>query len=69
MYAAGLLIRCVCVCVCVCDLYVCNHGFRKVSGPHVCGDALDIEASSLSIVTGSWRYQESLQVKRDGLVQ
>jgi WD40 repeat protein len=38
------------------------HSVRKLSGPHVCGDALHIEPSSLNIVTGSWRYQDSLQI-------
>ena len=38
------------------------HGYRKLSGPHVCGDALHIDPSSLNIVTGSWRYQDSVQV-------
>ena len=36
--------------------------FRKISGPHVCGDALDIEPSTLNIVTGSWRHYDPLEV-------
>ena len=35
---------------------------RKISGPHVCGDALDIEPFTLSLLTGSWRQQDQLEV-------
>ncbi|XP_063791406.1 uncharacterized WD repeat-containing protein alr3466-like [Pseudophryne corroboree] len=39
-----------------------KHSLRKISGPHVCGDALDIDPDMEQILTGSWRKQESLQV-------
>ena len=32
-----------------------RHSVRKAIGPHVCGDALDIEPSTLEILTASWR--------------
>ena len=37
---------------------------RKISGPHICGNALDIEPSSLNIITGSWRQHTPLEVIR-----
>ena len=36
--------------------------FRKISGPHICGDALDIDPVHNHIVTGSWRRENVLQV-------
>lgn len=41
--------------------------FRKIFGPHICGDALDIQSQSLSttsrqILTGSWRKDRTLQI-------
>ena len=40
---------------------------RKIFGPHICGDALDIQALSMSgssrqILTGSWRKDKTLQI-------
>lgn len=36
--------------------------FRKIFGPHVCGDALDILPSNRNILTGSWRKNNTLQI-------
>lgn len=41
--------------------------FRKIFGPHICGDALDIQSLSMSstnrqILTGSWRKDKTLQI-------
>ena len=35
---------------------------RKLYGPHICGDALDIDAAHHHILTGSWRKDNVLQV-------
>ena len=40
---------------------------RKIFGPHICGDALDIQSLSMSgssrqILTGSWRKDKTLQI-------
>ena len=37
--------------------------FRKIYGPHICGDALDIDPTHNHIITGSWRKENVLQVK------
>lgn len=39
-----------------------SHNIRKIIGPHICGEGLDIEPESLNIVTGSWRKSETIQV-------
>uniref|UniRef100_A0A8C5QPW3 Uncharacterized protein n=1 Tax=Leptobrachium leishanense TaxID=445787 RepID=A0A8C5QPW3_9ANUR len=39
-----------------------RHSLRKISGPHVCGDAIDIDPKTNQILIGSWRRQESLEV-------
>ncbi|KAM4026032.1 periodic tryptophan protein 2 homolog isoform 1-T3 [Anomaloglossus baeobatrachus] len=39
-----------------------THSLRKISGPHVCGDALDIDPDTQQILIGSWRKEENLQV-------
>ncbi|XP_073504818.1 uncharacterized protein [Phyllobates terribilis] len=39
-----------------------TNSLRKISGPHVCGDALDIDPDSQQILIGSWRKEENLQV-------
>ena len=44
---------------------ISNYTIRKLSGPHICGDALDIEPSTLNIATGSWRYETPLQVYQE----
>ncbi|XP_075686941.1 uncharacterized protein LOC142656016 [Rhinoderma darwinii] len=39
-----------------------KRSFRRISGPHVCGDALDIDPDTQQILIGSWRKEENLQV-------
>ncbi|KAM9304912.1 guanine nucleotide-binding protein subunit beta-5b-like [Gastrophryne carolinensis] len=39
-----------------------RHALRRISGPHVCGEALDINPDTEQILIGSWRKEESLQV-------
>ncbi|KAM8962465.1 uncharacterized protein RCH25_038011 [Pelodytes ibericus] len=39
-----------------------KHSLRKISGPHVCGDSLDVDPVSGQILIGSWRKQENLQI-------
>lgn len=39
-----------------------RHSFRKFFGPHICGDALDIDPNSGQILTGSWRKECTLQI-------
>lgn len=38
------------------------HSQKHFSGPHLCGDALDIVAEDQVIITGSWRSYSTLQV-------
>jgi len=35
---------------------------RKIGGPHICGDSLDIDPMHNQILTGSWRKDNPLQV-------
>ncbi|XP_029462936.1 dynein assembly factor with WDR repeat domains 1-like [Rhinatrema bivittatum] len=39
-----------------------QHALWKLSGPHVCGDALQFEPLTHRILTGSWRKHDSLQI-------
>jgi WD40 repeat protein len=39
-----------------------RHAFRKIYGPHICGDALDIDPMHGHILTGSWRKEAPLQI-------
>uniref|UniRef100_A0A803JTC1 Anaphase-promoting complex subunit 4-like WD40 domain-containing protein n=2 Tax=Xenopus tropicalis TaxID=8364 RepID=A0A803JTC1_XENTR len=39
-----------------------KHSLGKISGPHVCGDSLDIDPQTNQILIGSWRKEENLQV-------
>jgi COMPASS component SWD3 len=39
-----------------------RHAVRKISGPHICGDALDIDPKHNHILTGSWRKHDTLQI-------
>ncbi|XP_038060838.1 WD repeat-containing protein 38-like [Patiria miniata] len=39
-----------------------EHSNRKICGPHVCGDAIDIDPYHNHIVTGSWRKDYNLQI-------
>lgn len=38
-----------------------GYSTRSIFGPHVCGDALDINAAGTEILTGSWREENALQ--------
>lgn len=40
-----------------------THSVRKLYGPHICGDALDIDPIHNHILSGSWRKNNVLQVK------
>ena len=42
------------------DLRV-GHSVRSIYGPHICGDALDVNAQG-HILTGSWRPEQALQL-------
>lgn len=37
---------------------------RLISGPHICGEGLDIDPVHNHILTGSWRKYDVLQVNR-----
>lgn len=39
-----------------------KHNIRKIVGPHICGEALDIEPHTYNIATGSWRKDKNLQI-------
>ncbi|XP_002733778.1 uncharacterized protein LOC100367460 [Saccoglossus kowalevskii] len=39
-----------------------QHSVRKLYGPHICGDALDIDFQHNHIITGSWRKEFNLQI-------
>uniref|UniRef100_H3A5P3 Uncharacterized protein n=1 Tax=Latimeria chalumnae TaxID=7897 RepID=H3A5P3_LATCH len=39
-----------------------HQSIRRFFGPHICGDALDIDPSNKQILTGSWRKDNPLQV-------
>lgn len=39
-----------------------KHAVRNIYGPHICGDALDIDANHNHILTGSWRKENVLQI-------
>ncbi|XP_071943918.1 WD repeat-containing protein 89 homolog [Antedon mediterranea] len=39
-----------------------EHSIRKLNGPHICGDALDIDPHHNHVVTGSWRTEYNLQI-------
>ena len=36
-----------------------GHSVRSIFGPHICGDAMDIDSGT--ILTGSWRGQSLLR--------
>ena len=38
------------------------HPVRRLSGPHVCGDGIDIDPSVDHVLTSSWRNHETLQI-------
>ncbi|CAB4011145.1 WD repeat-containing 5-like [Paramuricea clavata] len=39
-----------------------RHSIKRIFGPHICGDALDILPSNSNILTGSWRKDNSVQI-------
>ncbi|CAH1800498.1 unnamed protein product [Owenia fusiformis] len=39
-----------------------RHAIRRLYGPHICGDALDIDAKHDHLLTGSWRKENTLQI-------
>ncbi|XP_041348765.1 uncharacterized WD repeat-containing protein alr3466-like [Gigantopelta aegis] len=39
-----------------------EHAVHKFSGPHICGDSLDINPVTDHILTGSWRKDEELEL-------
>ncbi|OAF70821.1 hypothetical protein A3Q56_01430 [Intoshia linei] len=39
-----------------------QHASRHISGPHICGEGLDIDPENDQILTGSWRKSNPLQV-------
>lgn len=39
-----------------------RHSIRRIFGPHICGDALDILPSNGNILTGSWRKENTVQI-------
>ncbi|XP_026533312.1 COMPASS-like H3K4 histone methylase component WDR5B [Notechis scutatus] len=38
------------------------HSQKRISGPHICGDALSIDKTGSQILTGSWRRHNTLQI-------
>jgi COMPASS component SWD3 len=38
-----------------------GRSVRSIFGPHICGDALDCNASGSELLTGSWREEHALQ--------
>ncbi|KAL5016007.1 hypothetical protein ScPMuIL_005596 [Solemya velum] len=38
------------------------HAVRRIHGPHICGDALDIDPETDHILTGSWRRSKVLEI-------
>jgi len=42
----------------------CDVACRYIPGPHICGDALDLDADNNQIVTGSWRKKDALEASR-----
>ncbi|XP_060608517.1 uncharacterized protein LOC132760544 isoform X2 [Ruditapes philippinarum] len=39
-----------------------RHAFKHISGPHICGDAIDIDPRHNHILTGSWCTGVTLQI-------
>jgi WD40 repeat protein len=37
------------------------NSFRRIYGPFICGDALDLDTADSRILTGSWRNENALQ--------
>nr|XP_032800934.1 protein will die slowly-like [Petromyzon marinus] len=38
------------------------HSVRSLYGPHICGEALHFDSSGSTILSGSWRKRQALQV-------
>jgi len=43
-----------------CSQWPC-YECRFISGPHICGDALDLDIDNNQLVTGSWRKKDALE--------
>jgi hypothetical protein len=39
-----------------------RYAIRRTYGPHICGDALDIDPTYEHVLTGSWRKDNALQI-------
>ncbi|KAF6028042.1 hypothetical protein EB796_013629 [Bugula neritina] len=39
-----------------------KHAVRHIYGPHICGDAMDIDPVHNHVITGSWRRNNVLQI-------
>merc|ERR1719421_2559203 len=39
-----------------------RNAVRSVFGPHICGDAVDINLDGTTILTGSWRVDKQIQL-------
>lgn len=39
-----------------------KRAVRRIYGPHICGDALDIDPAHNHVITGSWRKSNVLQI-------
>jgi len=39
-----------------------KYSIKKIFGPHICGESLDIDANTMLMVAASWRKHQNLQV-------
>eukprot|EP00927_Polykrikos_kofoidii_P020743 TRINITY_DN19883_c0_g1_i1.p1 TRINITY_DN19883_c0_g1~~TRINITY_DN19883_c0_g1_i1.p1 ORF type:complete len:351 (+),score=47.34 TRINITY_DN19883_c0_g1_i1:136-1188(+) len=39
-----------------------GHAVRSIYGPYICGDALDVSVDGRTLLTGSWRSEDSLEL-------
>ncbi|XP_053121083.1 dynein assembly factor with WDR repeat domains 1-like [Hemicordylus capensis] len=39
-----------------------KHSLRRLSGPHICGDAISIDKTGAQVLTGSWRRSNTLEI-------
>ncbi|XP_057295816.1 uncharacterized WD repeat-containing protein alr3466-like [Hydractinia symbiolongicarpus] len=39
-----------------------GYSIKKITGPHICGEGLDIQHGTLNMLAASWRKQNNLQV-------
>ena len=56
MISTVVHILCTCIHIGMCYIN------RKIVGPHICGDAIDIEPFTLNVLTGSWRTENQVEV-------